>query len=396
MSSVFIDVFSWSERHLEYRRENQDRSEVDFRLEHRRNLSRDNAALWASSDICLDLPGDGGYTMRAYDALRHGCIPLYVTHKHFLFPKLPFVGLIPWEEISYFWTLDHSFGLLNCNKPVWRLADPECEKLGLVASYDLLFNQLLAPAMSSAVASKAALIGRWLSGLYWRRHSSCGSKPTAVDHLLVELHGRLSMIRKALDQHFDPVGNLDLYGDLLELKGVCNRSVTGSCFVPFRPGVNAQQTLHPDREGKPDCPFGFPYLQRTDASDFCGAFHPLFVPEWLEDGKDAEHYYAIAWACPSGCLPVPRSAAKGRTILHETFLFEGPGPLGREWQTEAANDVAGGFSLPINGTYRVCVKARGGEAGLVSWHRCRVPVADPCWRRTEYSERTGLRYCVRS
>jgi len=64
-----------------------------------RDYASHRAELYARSEFCLVMPGDGNTAGRLFDVIVHGCVPVLLFHPD-TYPVLPFPKHLPWAEFS--------------------------------------------------------------------------------------------------------------------------------------------------------------------------------------------------------------------------------------------------------------------------------------------------------
>jgi len=215
--------------------------------------------LWASSETCLVMPGDGGYELRLYSMINLGCVPVIIYTAGITLPKVPFASQLPWHDFAIFWDLGHLRGAAKPDGTV-----------NFRAATEQMLNQLLSLDPDVLARKRAALVKHGPK-LGWSLRRSCeapeapGAEPppqtTALDLLVRELAARAR--NPTVDdstRHYWKLPLTSIYASLDE-----DLSASG-------------------------CPNGFPFCQRSSnlsMGDLCRA---------LADDLD--------WRCPVGCTQV--------------------------------------------------------------------------------------------
>lgn len=144
--------------------------------------------LWAKSDTCLVLPGDGGFELRLYSMINLGCIPVIVHLAGTNFPKIPFANLLPWNDFAIFWAL---------GKSGYEDEDISHAAMVLHSAHALLLQ--LAALGSATLARKRKALLLHAPKLRWGETGSCsGGKPAAdgpntLDLIVDELMHRAAL-----------------------------------------------------------------------------------------------------------------------------------------------------------------------------------------------------------
>eukprot|EP00927_Polykrikos_kofoidii_P065058 TRINITY_DN60855_c0_g1_i1.p1 TRINITY_DN60855_c0_g1~~TRINITY_DN60855_c0_g1_i1.p1 ORF type:complete len:1341 (+),score=194.59 TRINITY_DN60855_c0_g1_i1:197-4024(+) len=235
-----------------------------FAVKRAQGMKRRSLELSRKAEYCLDMPGDGGYSLRTFSAINSGCIPVIVYMSGVNLPKVPFPNFLPWHKFAIFWDLSREPFV---NDPPSHAALRDIRMNGpfgnsSVHVASLLLDQLMGMHPNVTVRKRKALMEHGPK-LSWRPHEGCGKdggrQATAVD-----------LVVQDMSQRSRPLGDMpneDLWRWKFPLDSI-NRSFTE------------------DVSGT-GCPSGFPIcIPSEEKGDIC---YPI---------KEK------SWACPLQCKRV--------------------------------------------------------------------------------------------
>lgn len=212
--------------------------------------------LWASSQTCLVMPGDGGYELRLYSMINLGCVPVIIYTSGCTLPKLPFPSQLPWHEMAFFWDMGTTVGGLDG-------AD-------FRTTSEMIIKQLLALDPAVLARKRAALL-RHGPSLGWSVRETCGAAPEPGGRLVLEVTAMDLLARELAARAREPEPDLQrrLFWKL--------------------PKRSMEQSLEEDVSGS-GCPIGFPSCVRGN-------------------GGTGDRCFALARGlqrCPVGCSLLTR------------------------------------------------------------------------------------------